>query len=289
MAIFVQAGNQWLVSLTASTALVKVAAFFAAWAASWLPLATAIAIVLKWRPSKPLITEQKLPLLASLYLIAPLILWGVSSLEGVSFLDYGLECKWSFLASVGLGSGLGVLSLIIAFTGQWSLGWVQSYSANWQHLPKVLLPVLLLGIWIGGTEELIFRGFLINELRQEYFFWVAAAISSLIFALLHLIWEQKNTLPQLPGLWLMGMVLVLARCVDGDSLGLAWGLHSGWIWGLTCLQEAELIAYTGTGPSWMTGCGNNPLAGVVGFLCLLGVGFLLLLLGRHNSFGDFLV
>ncbi|NEO99727.1 MAG: CPBP family intramembrane metalloprotease [Symploca sp. SIO2E9] len=289
MAIFVEVGNQWLMSLTASTALVKVAAFFAAWAALWLPLATAMAMVLKWRPSKPLTTEQKLPLLASLYLIAPLILWGVSSWEGVSFSDYGLECKWSFLVSVGLGLGLGVLSLIITFTGQWSLGWVKSYWANWQHLPKVLLPVLLLGIWISGTEELIFRGFLINELRQEYFLWVAAVISSVIFALLHLIWEQKNTLPQLPGLWVMGMVLVLARWADSDNLGLAWGLHTGWIWGLTCLQEAELIAYTGKGPSWMTGWGNNPLAGVIGFLCLLGVGCLLLLLGRYQSLGDFLV
>ncbi|NEO29271.1 MAG: CPBP family intramembrane metalloprotease [Symploca sp. SIO3C6] len=287
MTIFVPAGNQWLVSLTASTALVKVVAFFAAWAALWLPLATAIAMVLKWHPSKPLTTEQKLPLLASLYLIAPLILWGVSSIEGKSFSDYGLEGKLSFLVSVGLGLGLGVLSLIIAFTGQWSLGWVKSYWANWQRLPKVLLPILLLGIWIGGTEELIFRGFLINELRHEYLFWVAAVISSVIFALLHLIWEQKNTLPQLPGLWFMGMVLVLARWVDGGSLGLAWGVHSGWIWGLTCLQEAELIAYTGKGPSWMTGWGNNPLAGVVGFLCLLGVGLLLLLLGHCRSFGDF--
>ncbi|HAJ62065.1 MAG TPA: CPBP family intramembrane metalloprotease domain-containing protein, partial [Cyanobacteria bacterium UBA8543] len=112
---------------------------------------------------------------------------------------------------------------------------------------------------------------------------VAAAISSVIFALLHLIWDRQDTLPQLPGLWLMGMVLVLARWVDDGSLGLAWGLHAGWICGLTCLDSAELISYTGKGPVWMIGFREQPLAGVAGLLCLLGVGAVLLLLVSDPS------
>jgi hypothetical protein len=135
--------------------------------------------------------------------------------------------------------------------------------------------VLLLGLWISVTEELVFRGFLLNELSQDYSVWVAAAISSIIFAFLHLIWEQQDTLPQLPGLWLMGMVLVLARWVDDGSLGLAWGLHAGWIWGLTCLDSSQLISYTGKGPTWMTGLGQKPLAGGAGLICLVITGILL--------------
>jgi membrane protease YdiL (CAAX protease family) len=278
MAIFEQAANHGLMSLVTSSALIKVAAFFIAWVALWLPLAIPIATLLKWHPPKPLAAEQKLPLLAALYLIAPPLLWGASWVEGVSFSNYGLDWKLAVLSSLGQGLGLGVLSLIIVFIGQWLLGWIEWHHQNWQRLGKVLLPVLFLGLWIGVTEELVFRGLLLNELQQDYSVWVAAAISSVIFALLHLIWEQQNTLPQLPGLWVMGMVLVLARWVDGGSLGLAWGLHAGWIWGLTCLDSAELISYTGKGPIWMTGLGDNPLAGVAGFLCLLGVGTLLLFL-----------
>ena len=90
----------------------------------------------------------------------------------------------------------------------------------------------MLGLWISTTEELIFRGFLQNELNQDYPVWVAGAIASLIFAVTHLLWERQETLPQLPGLWLMGMVLTLARWADGGSLWLACGLHAGWIWGL---------------------------------------------------------
>jgi membrane protease YdiL (CAAX protease family) len=278
MAIFDQATNLWLVSLMTSTALIKVAFFFVAWVALWLPLAIPIAIFLKWHPPKPIATEQKLPLLAPLYLIAPLILWGASWLEGGNFSDYGLPWKFSVLKSLVIGLGLGVLSLILIFISQWLLGWIEWHLENWQKLAQICLPILLLGLWIGLTEELIFRGFLLNTLEKDYSVWLAAAISSIIFALLHLVWEQQETLPQLPGLWLMGMVLVLARMADGGSLGLAWGLHAGWIWGLTCLDSAALLSYTGKAPDWLTGLGQKPLAGIAGIVCLLLTGLLLQLL-----------
>ena len=275
MAIFDQATKLWLVSLMTSTALIKVAFFFVAWVALWLPVAIGIAIFLKWHPPKPIATEQKLPLLVPLYLIAPLVLWGVSWLEGGHFSDYGLPWKFSVLKSLVIGLGLGVLSLILIFISQWLLGWIEWHLENWQQLRQISLPILLLGLWIGLTEELIFRGFLLNTLGKDYSIWLAAAISSIIFALLHLVWEQQETLPQLPGLWLMGMVLVLARYADGGSLGIAWGLHAGWIWGLTCLDSAKLITYTGLGSSWITGLGQKPLAGVAGIVCLLMTGLFL--------------
>ncbi|HAX86780.1 MAG TPA: CPBP family intramembrane metalloprotease domain-containing protein [Cyanobacteria bacterium UBA11370] len=278
MAIFAQTAHNYLLSLMSATALLKVAFFFMAWTTFWFPLAIPIAILLKWHPSKPLAAEQKLPLLASLYLIAPLIVWGATWVEGVSFSEYGLTWKLSLFISLGGGFILGVMSLAIAFFCQWLLGWIEWQSVNLASLGTLGLSILMLALWIAITEELVFRGFLVNELQQDYSIGVTAIISSLIFALLHLIWEQENTLPQLPGLWLMGMVLVLARYVDGGSLGLPWGLHAGWIWGLTCLQEGKLISYTGKAATWITGLQGNPLAGMVGFLCLLAVGGLLFMI-----------
>ncbi|HEY9606782.1 MAG TPA: type II CAAX endopeptidase family protein [Allocoleopsis sp.] len=276
MAIFDWAANQGLVFLKTSSSLMKVVAFFIAWAALWLPLAIPIATLVKWRPPNPLALKQKLPLVASLYLIAPLVVWGASWVDGVSFADYGLDWELKVLLSLVKGLGLGILSLLTLFIGQWILGWLDWHVENFQRLGRSLLPVLLLALWIALTEELVFRGFLITELQQSYSLWLAAVLSSIIFALLHLIWEQKDTLPQLPGLGLMGLILVLARWVDSGSLGLAWGLHAGWIWGLACLDAAELISYTGKSQTWITGLGEKPLAGLAGFLCLLGVGALLL-------------
>ncbi|MGB7445237.1 MAG: CPBP family intramembrane glutamic endopeptidase [Coleofasciculaceae cyanobacterium] len=291
MTIFASADNQWFVSLITSNYLLKVAVFFIAWAALWLPLAIPIATFLKWHPSRPLTVEQKLPLLASLYLIAPLILWGVAWLENNNFSAYGLEWKIKVLESLLLGITVGIFSLAVVFICQWVVGWVEWNFNNWQRLRRIFLPLLLLCLWISITEELIFRGFLLNEFSQGIIlansYWLAGAISSLIFALAHLVWEQKNTLPQLPGLWLMGMVLVLARWLDNGSLGLAWGLHVGLIWGFACLEDAKLISYTGKGSIWMTGWGGNPLAGVTGCFFLLGVGLLLLLLSDYFVFLTF--
>ncbi len=276
MASLAPAANTLLLFIAeAPFSLLQVMGFFLAWGGLWLPLAVLCARLLDWRPPQPLAAEQKLPLLASLYLIAPLVLWGASWVMGASFSDYGFAWTPWILSSAGAGFGLGVLSLVVLFGIQTALGWVTWQPASVRQLASVLLPTLLLALWISGTEELVFRGFLLTQLQQDYSPGTAAAFSSLIFALLHLIWERRETIPQLPGLWLMGMVLVLARWVDGGSLGLAWGLHTGWVWAIASLDSAELITYTGIGSEWVTGKNGKPLAGAVGIICLLATGVIL--------------
>lgn len=250
--------------------LLQVMSFFVAWIGCWLPMVILWAIATDQRPFK--LEAQKLPLLASLYLIAPLVLWGANWVTGASFSDYGLTWNLGILRSLGLGFSLGVLSLAVLFGIQTALGWMTWQQVEVRQLVSVLLPTLLLALWISGTEELVFRGFLLTKLQQDYSVGVAAASSSLIFALLHLIWERRETIPQLPGLWLMGMVLVLARFIAGGSLGLAWGLHTGWVWAIASLDTVELITYTGIGSEWLTGKNGKPLAGAAGILCLLSTG-----------------
>ncbi|MDZ8137093.1 MAG: type II CAAX endopeptidase family protein [Nostoc sp. DedQUE04] len=255
--------------------LVIVTAFFVCWIVCWLPVATVSAILLNWQPSKPLQPEQKMPLLVSLYLLAPPILWGVVWLSNKSFSDYGFVANFSTLGFLALGFGLGVLSLAIVFSGQFGLGWCSFEKSNFKLLLPILLPIFLIALLVGGIEELVFRGFLFTELAQDYPVWLAAAISSLIFALLHLVWEQRETAPQLPGLWLMGMVLVLARFASRGNLGLAWGLHAGWVWAIATIDTAELITYTGIVSDWFTGKNKKPLAGLAGIICVLGTGVII--------------
>ena len=259
----------------APASTIQVAEFFLAWTACWLPLAIGCAIAIKWRPSQPMTSGQKLPLLASLYAIAPLILWQASQILAIPFIDWGFTWNWQLLISSGGGFVIGAIGIASLFAVQSILGWVkwqQSEQKKSRQITSVVLLTLLLAIWISGTEELIFRGFVFTQLERDFNLGWAAAISSLIFALLHLIWEQKETFPQLPGLWLMGMVLVLARWVDNGSLGLAWGLHAGWIWAIACLDTLQVITYTGNAAEWVTGKYGKPLASVVGLLFLLATG-----------------
>ena len=149
------------------------------------------------------------------------------------------------------------------------------HPSNLGELKKLFLPLLGLGLWIAMTEEIIFRGILLNLLAEDFSLWIAASISSGIFAVLHLLWERQETIPQLPGLWLMAMVLVWSRVIDAGSLGLAVGLHGGWVWGLASLDGAQLISYTDQGSDWVIGWGKQPLAGIAGIVCLLGTGLIL--------------
>lgn len=273
--------NALLAFMENAPALVVVMVFLISWVGCWLPVVTISGILLNWQPKKFLQPEQKTPLLVSLYLLAPLILWGVSSLVNRSFLDYGFVGNVSIVNSLVLGFGLGVLSLAIVFSGQLGLGWCSLQNLNIKLLLPILLPIFLIALLVGGIEELVFRGFLLTELLQDYPVWLAAIISSLIFALLHLVWEQQETLPQLPGLWLMGMVLVLARFVDRGNLGLAWGLHAGWVWAIATIDTAELITYTGKASDWFTGKNKKPLAGLAGIICLVGTGIIIWLLSKY--------
>lgn len=266
--------NTLLAFMENAPALVVVMVFFILWVGCWLPVAVISAFKLNWQPTKPLQPEQKLPLLVPLYLLAPLSLWGISWLTNTSFSNYGVA-NISMLGSLVLGFGLGVLSLAIVFSGQFGLGWCSFQRSNTKLLPPILLAILLIALLVGGIEELIFRGFLFSELAQDYPIWIAATISSLIFAVLHLVWERSETIPQVPGLWLMGMVLVLARFVDRGNLGLAWGLHAGWVWAIATIDTADLVTYTGKVSEWFTGKNKKPLAGLVGIICVLGTGVVL--------------
>ena len=285
----------------------RVLSFFLVWLGLWLPIAIPLGFFLKWNPfRKPTSPSQKLPLVASLYVLAPVVLWGAVTVESKPFSSYGLSWNSSTAHSFLWGVMIGVLGLAILFLVQWGFGWLQfqtpflaqpiqsvnssnpiesnpieskvSRLSISQSITLILFSTLGVGVWISIIEELIFRGFLLNQLQQDYSPWMAATIASLIFAVLHLVWEGWNNIPQLPGLWLMGMILSLARWADGGSLGLACGLHAGWIWAIASLDTTQLIAYTGKGAEWLTGLGQKPLAGVLGILFLMATGLVLWIL-----------
>lgn len=255
------------------------------WVIAWLPLAFLISWKINWRPTQPLTLQQKLPLLITLYLIAPIVLWGITVATGASFQSYGLVWQFQRLPAIAGGFLLGIAGLIVLFFSQNWLGWMNWQWQQIQQFQQSLLPGLILGLGVGLIEELIFRGFLLTQLQQIWSPWGAAAIASIIFSVLHLVWEGRQGLPQLPGLWLMGMVLVLARWTDGGNLSLAWGLHAGWICGMSAIDAAQLVTYRDRVPTWVTGLDQKPLAGLMGILFLLGTGVFLLLTIKFSEAG----
>lgn len=261
---------QFVNAFSQTPAFVQIGFFFLAWGLVWLPIAIPISISVKWKPFDPLELQQKLPLVASLYAIAPLILWGVARLKSAPFSTFGIHLNSDLFASAGIGLGIGAVGILVLFGIQTAFGWVHWKAENGGKWLAASLPTLLLGIWIALTEELVFRGFFFGQFGAD--FWTSAIVSSVIFAVLHLIWEGKENIPQLPGLTLMGVVLCLAFVQNQNSIGLAWGLHAGWVWMIASLDAAEILQYKETAPEWWTGIDRKPLAGLLGLLFLLGTG-----------------
>lgn len=251
--------------------LARILIFLLCCGVAWLPLGFPLMRSIGWSPSKPLILADKLKLVASLYLVIPLVLWGYSLWSREPFAGYGLRLDSEGLWQLISGLGLAIAGLAVLFGIQGSLGWLRWHKENLKRTGPVLWQALLIGLWVGVVEELLFRGFMLNVLKP-YGGLAAVVVASIIFALLHLVWEPAEDLigaaPQLPGLWLMGMVLAYARVLSDGSLNLAWGLHAGWVWGITVIDTAGLVSYPGTVPGWVTGLGSKPLAG------LMGLGFL---------------
>ena len=256
------------------TSWLKVLAFFGFWAALWLPIASAIFQFIDWQPGQPITPKQKLILLASLYILTPgVIAWKIKS-ESLSFASLGLNPAANILPSILLGLAISMASVIIIFALESAFSLISWRRQNFQALLPLLLPILVLSLVISFIEELVFRGYVFSTLLTDNSYWLAAIISSAIFALLHLIWERKQTLPQIPGLWLMGTILIAATMLDRHSIYLAIGLHAGWIWSLTCIDSAQLITYSHQN-HWVTGLNQQPLAGVAGLSCLVITGLAL--------------
>jgi len=101
-------------------------------------------------------------------------------------------------------------------------------------LPQVILEGLIVALGIGFAEELLFRGWLLDELQRDYRPRVALWVDALIYAALHFIKplaEILRTLPGFPALLLLGLTFVWAKRSHRSRLGLPIGLHSGLVWG----------------------------------------------------------
>lgn len=224
----------------------------------------------------PVAPGDKLPLLIPLYLLAPGIVELVRRQGfGPSWSTYGLGGDATLFWGMGLGFALGLGGVVVLVGTQVLGGWRTWRTDGPDSPPPPPLSLLILGLlpltlFIGWIEELIFRGVLIHGLLAAMPWVAMVLVASSFFALSHLVWDGPSGIGQLPGLALMGAVLILARWVDGGSLGLPWGLHSGWIFAIALVDSLGLVTSTNAGPPWLAGKPDQPLTGVAA-LALLGL------------------
>lgn len=238
-------------------------------AAIWLPIAAPVFLIFGDRSSAYLV--------AFLYclFIGLIGVWGRNVVKTKKpYAHYGLIFNLASGREWLLGLGIGVAVLFTLMQVQVFLGW-QSWQAgaNWQG---AVLSGLLTGIGVGFAEELLFRGWFLTELNQDYSRRRSLVICSLIYAVLHFLKPIDFILAawvQFPGLVLLGICLVLARRMCHGSLGFAMGLHGGLVWGYYVVNTTHWLKPTKAVPEIYTGINGNPLASIlgIGFLAVLAI------------------
>ena len=187
--------------------------------------------------------------------------------------NYGLLCSSWFIRD-GCVALLAGFTLVVAMFGlEVLLGWANFYP---RFLIGIALEGLLVGLAIGFAEELLFRGWLLAELKVNLPRYSAIIWCGLIFAIAHFIKplpEILSTSPQFLGLLLLGMILGAGRYISRlkptfSSLALPMGLHAGLVWGYYIVDVGDLVIPSGRVPEWVTGIHGNPLSGALGVLIL---------------------
>lgn len=237
----------------------------------WLPIAVPIYLVLGSDRNLTTILTMGWLFIAFLLLVR---LWGQWVYRQPRLLQqYGLRGSWQNFTEGLQGLGIGLFLTFGLFLVQRMLGWLEFQNLS-VALVRIIGEGLLSAIAVGFAEELVFRGWFLDELQRDYSPQTTLWVNAFVFALAHFLKplvEIIRTFPQFLGLLLLGLTFVWAKRSQQGRLGLAIGLHAGLVWGYYIVNVGQLIQYREQISPWLTGINNNPLASLTGVIFLLGL------------------
>ena len=153
---------------------------------------------------------------------------------------------------------------------------LQNNYISWtgESSPGILLNSILLTLGVGFAEELIFRGWLLEELKFEYGTKIAISIQALVFSFVHPVTNDIfwNIIGLRLGFVLLGILLALIRIKDKGSLWNCIGMHGGLV-GIWFFINNGLIEFKENTPSFLAGPFTqnipNPIGSFSSILILL--------------------
>jgi membrane protease YdiL (CAAX protease family) len=253
----------------------------------------AIAIATGWMAMD---SPLAFPLLYLASLVAILLATWIARrwLDKRTFRSLGLHLTRRTAADLAAGFAIPGLLFLLIYAFECSMGWIRFGSWAWETATPVgvagsLIAMLGVFILVGIQEEILSRGYHLQNLAEALGIPWAMLISSTIFALLHL--QNPNvSVASLLGLIAAGYLLAYAWLRTGD-LWLAIGLHIGWnffegtVFGfpVSGMGGFSLIRHAVQGPELITGGEFGPEAGLIVLPAILLGALLIRLYTRRRS------
>ena len=141
-------------------------------------------------------------------------------LDRQSFTSLGFTRRRGWLWEIGFGVILGFVLMGSIFLVEWAGGWLTVGNGGWRF--QTLGPALLmlagyftLFILAGASEEIIFRGYILQNLREWPGTILAVIMSSLLFGLVHGLNPNFNLFAAL-NIALAGVAFCYAYLITGN-------------------------------------------------------------------------
>ncbi len=194
------------------------------------------------------------------------------TLLGINQIDNNKKLILYFLRGFTISSILVSLILITIICTKWGY-WIGKI------YPDIFLNGIILMVGVGFAEELIFRGWLLEELNNQFGLKNAIIAQALVFSIVHISFDLPflQMISILTGLFLLGILLALIRLKDSYSLWGCIGLHGGLV-GLWFLTNNGLLKISEDAPKWLVGPGTintNPLGGIFGISLVFILSFII--------------
>jgi len=125
-------------------------------------------------------------------------------------------------------------------------------------------------ILVGLAEELIFRAWLLEELKIAYGMKIAITSQALVFSFVHPVSNDYfwNIIGLRLGLFLLGIFLSLVRINDKGSLWKCIGIHGGLV-GIWFFVNNSLIKFAENTPSFLAGPFTQNIPNPIGSFCAI--------------------
>ncbi len=183
------------------------------------------------------------------------------------------ELSMKSFSQAGTGILIGIIfvsltiGLIALFGGYHVEGW---------NNPKVMIPVFLMSLQAGITEELLLRGVAFRIIEDALGTWWSMILTAFIFGFLH-IWNPNATVISSISISLTAGIILALLYVITRKLWLAIGMHFAWNFTLGGFYGAPVSGGAGkglmqgqlTGPEWITGGAFGPEASL--FIVVISV------------------
>jgi CAAX protease family protein len=215
--------------------------------------------------------------------------------RSVASLGFALRGVWIRLLAFGILLGAGMQCFVFAIDELFGYSHVTSFAPLQSDLVNISEFILLFAL-VAVAEEMLTRGYLFQNIWEEWGAPAAIILTSALFAALHL--GNPNSHAQLVltlsglvayGLWASASLIYTKSLWPAVGVHFAWNLFEGPVLGFPVSGlnfGVPAVGQTIAGPDWFTGGAFGPESGASSLLALV-LGFAVLYwLHRRGAFSD---